>query len=154
MPSSISRGPITARLIEELGQAGFPVGDNAEPDGAHGWDGEPNAEGGSFTPWMILTPLVASPQAKQAFGDTGTEWRLPYLVFYAGVSRGQTEALADRARNQLTNIEREGVPSDTGDWRIQKTTCTAIGASVKVGAAYPDYYTQTDSFEVWISKER
>ena len=112
MPSSLSRAPITQRILDELTEAGFPVGDNAYPEASYGWDGEPNAEGGTFTPWMVCTPLVAVPQTVQSFGDTGCEWRLPYSVFYAGVSRAQAEALADRLRNQLTNIEREGVASN------------------------------------------
>jgi hypothetical protein len=73
-------------------------------------------------------------------------------VVYAGISRKQTEALADRMRMNLTNIARESVDSDTGKWRIQKTTCTTIGNTNRIGSAYPDYFTQADSFEVWVTK--
>jgi hypothetical protein len=87
------------------------------------------------------------------FGDTGTEWRLNYAVFYAGITRKQQEALADRMRNVLVNITRQGVVTDTGTWRIQKVSCSGVGSSNRIGSAYPDYYTQTDNFEVWITKE-
>jgi hypothetical protein len=85
-------------------------------------------------------------------GDSQSEWRLSYSVVYAGISRKQTEALADRMRMNLTNIARESVDSDTGKWRIQKITCTTIGNTNRIGSAYPDYFTQADSFEVWVTK--
>ena len=58
-PSSISRGPITSRLLDELVTEGFPVGDNAAPGVPFGWQGEPNAPGTTFTPWMSLSPGAA-----------------------------------------------------------------------------------------------
>lgn len=150
MVSAVARGPITTRLITELETEGFPVGDNGTPDAAHGWTGEPHESGTTFTPWMILTPLAGSPQRiPGALGDTGTEWSLPYTVFYAGMTRKQCEALADRLREALCNINRELV----GVWKIQKISCTGIGSSQRIGTAYPDYYTQADTFDTWVSKE-
>ena len=153
MPSSISRGPITTRLLAELVTEGFPVGDNASPTAPFGWQGEPNEPGTTFTPWLSLSPGAASLQSPAgAMGDSQSEWRLSYSVVYAGISRKQTEALADRMRMNLTNIARENVDSDTGPWRIQKITCTTIGNTNRIGSAYPDYFTQADSFEVWVTK--
>lgn len=153
MPSSISRGPITTRLLGELLTEGFPVGDNASPTAPFGWQGEPNEPGTTFTPWLSLSPGAATLQSPSgAMGDSQSEWRLSYAVVYAGISRKQTEALADRMRMNLTNIVRESVDSDTGKWRIQKITCTTIGNTNRIGSAYPDYFTQADSFEVWITK--
>jgi hypothetical protein len=153
VPSSISRGPITTRLLAELATEGFPVGDNASPTAPFGWQGEPNEPGTTFTPWLSLSPGAASLQNPSgAMGDSQSEWRLSYSVVYAGISRKQTEALADRMRMNLTNIARESVDSDTGKWRIQKTTCTTIGNTNRIGSAYPDYFTQADSFEVWVTK--
>lgn len=153
MPSSISRGPITTRLLAELVTEGFPVGDNASPTAPYGWQGEPNEPGTTFTPWLSLTPGAASLQSPSgAMGDSQSEWRLSYSVIYAGISRKQTEALADRMRMNLTNITRENVDSETGNWRLQKVTCTTIGNTNRIGSAYPDYFTQADSFEVWVTK--
>lgn len=155
MPSSLSRGPLTTRLITELKTANFPVGDNSKPDVPHGWQGEPNGASSTFIPWLTLTPLAAQPQSiTGALGDTGTEWRLGYSVYYAGLSRKMTEALADRMRSNLINIARENYTSETGTWRIQKVSCTAVGSSQRIGSAYPDYFTQADTFDVWISKEQ
>lgn len=152
MPSSISRGPITNRLLAELATEGFPVGDNASPAVPYGWSGEPNDPGSTFTPWLSLSPGAATLQTPQSMGDSQSEWRLAYTVLYSGISRKQTEALADRMRLNLTNISRESIETPTGNWRIQKTTCTAIGNTSRVGSAYPDYFTQADSFEVWVTK--
>jgi hypothetical protein len=150
--SSISRGPITNRLLAELATEGFPVGDNASPVASYGWQGEPNDPGTTFTPWLSLSPGAASLQTPQAMGDSQSEWRLSYSVMYAGITRKQTEALADRMRLNLTNIARESIDTPTGKWRIQKTTCVAIGNTTRIGSAYPDYFTQADSFEVWVTK--
>lgn len=153
MPSSLSRGPVTNRLLAELETEGFPVGDNASPDIPFGWTGEPNEPGTTFTPWLSLSPMAGSLQAPPgAMGDSQSEWRLAYSVLYAGLSRKMTEALADRMRLNLTNIARESIDTPTGKWRIQKTTCTAIGNTTRIGSAYPDYFTQADSFEVWVTK--
>lgn len=153
MPSSISRGPITNRLLAELDTEGFPVGDNASPEVPFGWQGEPNSPTATFTPWLSLSPGNAVMQAPSgALGDSQSEWRLNYQVYYAGLSRKQTEALADRMRLNLTNIARESIDTPTGRWRIQKTTCTSMGNTNRIGSAYPDYFTQADSFEVWVTK--
>lgn len=155
MPSSISRGPITTRLLYELEQLGFPVGDNASPTEAHGWQGEPDGGSSYFVPWTALSAMPGTPQNPAgAMGDTGTQWRLGYNAFYAGVSRKQTEALADRSREAFTNIVRDSIVTDTGSWRIQKISCTSVGSSNRVGSAFPDFYTQNDSFEVWVTKEK
>lgn len=151
--SSISRGPITTRLLAELALEGFPVGDNTSPELAYGWQGEPNAPGSVFIPWLTLTPGTGQSQAPPgSFGDSKSEWRIGYNVFYAAVSRKQTEALADRMRLNLTSIAREDIDTPTGKWRIQKLDCLAIGSTTRIGSAFPDYFTQADSFEVWITK--
>jgi len=87
-------------------------------------------------------------------GDTGTEWRMTYTVYYAGVSRKQCEALADKMRESLTNIAREAVSTPTGNWKIMKISCTNIGNNNRVGSTLPDYSSQADSFDVWVTKER
>src|SRR5262245_62470879 len=102
-PSSLSRGPVTNRLLAELETEGFPVGDNASPTVPFGWQGEPNEPGTTFTPWLSLSPGAATLQAPSgALGDSQSQWRLSYTIQYSGLSRKQTEALADRMRLNLT----------------------------------------------------
>jgi len=153
--SSIERGPITRRLIEELKNEGFPVGDNDSPEDPYGWNGEPRGADSTFTPWMSIVPLTGQQQrVPGALGDTGTEWMLPYSVFYSGLTRAHVEALADKMRLAFTNIVREGVEGQNGGWRIMKISCQTVGGCNRVGSTYPDYFTQTDTFQVWVSKER
>jgi hypothetical protein len=152
-PNTISRGPITDRLLEQLATEGFPVGDNAEPRVPFGWQGEPNAPGMTFTPWLSLSPAGSVPQSPAGpLANTYADWKLAYSVFYTGLSRKQAEALADRMRHNLSYIERELVDTPTGAWKFQKVACTTIGNTNRISSAYPDYFTQADSFEVWVSK--
>jgi hypothetical protein len=150
---TISRGPITDRLLTQLATEGFPVGDDAAPTVPYGWQGEPDDPGKTFTPWITLTPSTAIPQNPAgALANTYADWKLGYQVGYAGISRKQTEALADRMRHGLTYIVRERVQTPTGDWKFQKAACVTIGNTSRMGSAYPDYFTQTDTFEVWVTK--
>jgi hypothetical protein len=152
-PSTISRGPITNRLLEQLAGEGFPVGDNQSPDEPFGWQGEPNTPGLTFTPWLTLSPGTAVAQAPSGpLANTAADWKLGYIVQYAGISRKQTEALADRMRNNLIYLEREVIDTPSGGWKVQKVGCTAIGNTNRIGSAYPDYFTQADTFEVWVTK--
>jgi hypothetical protein len=155
VPSAVSRGPISTRIYTELLTEGFPVGDNGSPSEPYGWSGEANSQDAEFTPWMTFAALTGRPQRPGgSFDDTQMDWVLPYTVYYAGVSRRQCEALADRMRASLVNIAREDVTGENGTWRIQQITCTTIGGSTKIGSAYPDYYTQSDTFDVWVTKRR
>jgi hypothetical protein len=150
---TINRGPTTDRLLAELREPGLPVGDNSAPDEPYGWQGEPNSDLSSFIPWMHLSAGAAT-AGTGSIGSSATEWKLPYTVFYAGVRREQLDWIADKMRNQLTSIERESVSTDSGNWRIQQIRCTSVGGSNRIGSTFPDYFTQADLFEVWLSKER
>lgn len=151
--TTINRAPITTRLMAELRELNLPVGDTHVPDATYGWQSdEPDADQSQFIPWMVITAGTA-PAGTGSFGTSASEWRLPYSVFYAGVTREQLDWLADRMRVKLTGIEREAVSTDTGNWRICQIRCTSVGGTYRQGPTFPDYYTQTDLFEVWLSKE-
>jgi len=147
--ATIVRGPITDRLISELAETGLPVGDQSQPDDPFGWQGEPNADDSDFIPWMTIAASTGQ-AGTGAMGASASEWKLPYSVTYACVSRAQLDWLADKIRTKLVGIERESV----GGWRIQQIRCTSIGGSNRIGGSFPDYFTQVDLFEVWTSKER
>mgnify|MGYP000897000190 CR=1 FL=1 len=148
----VHRGPITSYLIEEIKTAsGFPVGDNAVPTVPYGWQGEPDTA--TFIPWLSVGPATGTPQRPTGpLAGTNEDWVLGYMVSYAGVSRAQTEALADRIREDVCNISRVSVTTEDGSWRIQKISSTVIGPMNRVGSTFPDYFTQNDAFEVWITK--
>lgn len=148
----VHRGPVTTYLITQLQTAGFPVGDNAHPEVPFGWQGEPSTA--TFIPWMSVGPTSATPQRPSGpLAGTNEDWVLGYTVSYAGVTRAQTEALADRTRETMLNISRVNVTTEDGSWRIQKISASLIGPMNRVGSTFPDYFTQNDAFEVWITKE-
>lgn len=150
--ATISRSGITDRLISELSELNLPVGDGTVPETDYGWQGEPNDDNSSFIPWMTISAGVARPGTGSLAGSA-ENWMLPYTVQFAAVSRGQLDWLADRVRTKLVNIERESVESGSASWRIQQIRCTSVGSSNRIGATFPDYFTQADLFEVWITKE-
>lgn len=152
MITTVNRAPITDRLITELEGDSLPVGDNNVPTDAYGWQGEPNADGSTFIPWMSINGGAAQRQSG-SLGNSSSEWQLSYTINYAGVSRKQLDWIADRARNRLVSIARESVTTGSGNWKIQQIRCTVVGATNRVGIPFPDYFTQADLYEVWISKE-
>lgn len=152
MISTIQRGSITSHLIGVLETANLPVGDNTVPTDAYGWQGEPNADGSTFIPWMSLNAGVAQP-GNGPFAASAADWKLPYTVNYAAVSRAQLDWLADKMRDVLVNTERTTVTTLQGTWKFVQVRCTAVGATNRVGNPFPDYFTEADLFEVWISKE-
>ena len=150
--TTISRSGITDRLISELNEMTLPVGDGSVPEDPYGWQGEPNDDQSTFIPWMSIAAGVARPGTGSMRGSA-ENWQLPYTIQYAAVSRSQLDWLADRVRTKLVNIERESVESGSANWRIQQIRCTSVGGSNRIGATFPDYFTQADLFEVWITKE-
>lgn len=151
--STINRGPVTDRLLAELRSTNLPVGDNHVPTDPFGWQGEPNADGSNFIPWMTMNAGIAT-GGIGSMGDSGSEWQLPYNVQFAAVSRSQLDWLADKVRKQFVAINRESVETGSGNWRIQQIRCTSVGGSNRVGPPFPDYFTQADVFVVWLTKER
>src|SRR3954462_49602 len=117
--TTINRGPITDRLITELLVDSLPVGDNSVPLTSYGWQGEPNAEGSTFIPWISIYGGAAT-AGMGSFGDSASEWKLPYSVTYAGITRKQLDWLADKARTRLVSITRETVTTSSGNWKIQQ----------------------------------
>lgn len=152
--TTITRGPITDRLLAELAELGLPVGDNNTPLDPYGWQtDQPDAPDSSFIPWMTINAGTAQP-GTGSLGMSASEWRMPYSVLFAAVNRGQLDWLADKVRTKLASIERESITTDSGNWKIQQIRCTSVGGSNRIGSTFPDYFTQADLFEVWLSKER
>jgi hypothetical protein len=156
--SSISRAHFSNWLITTLEAFGNPVGDAHYPrTTAYGWQGEPNVETSFFIPWLASTPGTArvNPAPRGgAFGDSGKEWTLSYSISYNAVDREQVEWLADSTRKSLVNTERVEVDcGDYGTWQIQQAQCITVGGVLRIRSTDPDYYVQTDAFDIWVSKE-
>lgn len=154
-PSSLPRELITGEVLAQLKTASLPVGDMGAPEDPYGWQSDNPNEGTPFIPYMSLSVGAAgAPQG--AVGDSGTEWETRYSVAYVGVTRTQTEAVADKMRLHLVGQERVSLHHERSDtnWRITQYRCDRIGAIQKITGSFPDYYTQLDEFVVRVSKEK
>lgn len=158
----VERSAVTSGLITQLRTLTFPVGDNSSPTDASGapvafgWQGEPDAAASNFTPWLSLTPMPGMGQGQDLTTLGGQEfWLLNYSLFVAGVNRNQSELLADRARNLLCNLGVDSaftVEGPNAAWTISGVKCPNLGSNNRVGEAIPYYYTQTDSYQVWVTE--
>lgn len=159
MPAvTLPRGAITTSLVATLDALALPVGDCDAPLAPHGWQGEPNASGSNFIPWVVLAPSTAS-NSSGSIGASQSEWRAIYFITIAGVTRKQTESVADKTRIVLSSAAQTKVTATTlttgADevWSIQQVRVTSIGAVARNHGVSPPYYVQTDTVEVWLSKE-
>jgi hypothetical protein len=153
--SSLSRAHFTAWMVATLSVEGLPVGDNNTPAIPYGWQGEPNDSTSVYIPWMSVATGTARPTTRpSAFGDAGSEHVLSYAVQFAAVGREQVEWMADKMRKVLVNSDRTIVDCGVyGEWRIVQAQCISIGGITRVRSTFPDSFTQTDNFDIWVSRE-
>jgi GTPase SAR1 family protein len=155
--STLSRAHLTNWLVTTLSLEGLPVGDNSTPTDPFGWQGQPNSTGTNFIPWMSVTNGTARPRPlaqNAAFGDAGEEHTVSYAIQYAAVTREQVEWMADKMRKVFANADRTEIDCfDYGVWRILQAQCISIGGISRIRSALPDYYTQTDNFDLWVSRK-
>lgn len=118
-----------------------------------GWQGDMNAEGAEFRPYVVITPQTAT-REDSPVGATGADWTLPYLFTVYGVDRRQTEDLADDVRNYLTGIYMINLDSRSGEssWRVSYIECPSIGGIGFNAQVKPKMYSQTDSYTVKVSR--
>lgn len=130
------------------------VGDNNTPDTAYGWQGQPNDGSATFIPWMSVGTGNARPTGG-TFGDSASEHVMSYSITYSSVARDQGEWLADKMRKEFGNAERQQVDcGEFGTWKILQVQTMSIGAITRIKSSFPDYYVQTDAFDIWVSKEK
>jgi hypothetical protein len=142
---------LTRVLLNQLVTAGQPVGDAVSPaDG--GWQGQPNANGSNFVPYVVLTPGPAS-VSSGPFGNTQADWQCGYTMTSFGVSREQAEWMADAARFAAVTLARAKVMLNGDGYTVQQVREQVLGPVQRVDATEPAFYGQTDSIQVWISKE-
>jgi hypothetical protein len=151
--TTLPRGQITQYVLDTvLATFPFPVGDNNEPIEPHGWQGEPNEEGTNFIPWISIG-TGASSNSSGPQSASQADWRANYYVTTAGVARQQTDQLADTARDALAKMQRQQIMTTNGTWRIQQARVSAIGGINRLPQTRPFYFVQTDTIELWLSRE-
>jgi hypothetical protein len=130
----------------------FPVGDNDRPAEAHGWQGEPDAPGSTFIPWVSVgTGTSSNSSGPQSASQS--DWRMNYFLTSAGVARKQTDRTADLAREAMANLTRTVIATTAGNWKILQARVASIGGINKMPQTNPNYFIQTDVVELWLSKE-
>lgn len=151
MPSFLPRGLLTDYLITQLTAAGLLVGDGEAPD-AGGWDDDPNLPTSSYIPYVVLNPMAAA-EPTGPLGDTSADFRVPYSVTAAGISRKQVETYADIGRKKITDLTRVVIQLSGENWKIQQARANSIGGVVRSDTVEPSEFTQSDVVIVYISKE-
>lgn len=149
--SDFPRGALTTYLLDRIG-ALVLVGD-AEAPTAGGWDDDPNADGSSYAPYVVITPGVAG-EGTGSFGDSASEWRLTYNFASYGISREQVEWNAGKARAAAVSLARVVIDLETGKWKIQQSRVNSIGGIVRDDNAEPSEFSQVDVVTMWMTKER
>lgn len=151
-PTPLYRRPLTDLMLARLGSVtGQPVGD-AVSAAQGGWQGQPNADGSNFVPYVVLVPGPAS-VSSGPLADTQADWQVAYTLTNFGVSREQCEWMADKARDAAVTFAREVVMLNGDSYSVQQARATVIGPVQRVDATEPPFYGQTDSVTLWISKE-
>lgn len=153
----LERAPVTTGLITVLDNLGFPVGDNGSPTVPFGWQGETDAAGGTFIPWLSISPMGGSGSGEQDLSSLAGQafWVLNYSLYMAGVNRTQCETLADRARAALCSLGVESIATVQGEtavWQIAGVACTSVGSNVQNTTAIPYYYVQSDNYQVRVTR--
>lgn len=150
------RGPLTDAMLAAMASVGKPVGDAQAPiDG--GWQGEPNATGTNFVPYLVLTPGTSNSQTPSGpLADTSSDWMLYYSISAFGVSRPQCEWMADRGRGSLDVLRNAKLNLSTSSspvtHSIQKVSTITIGSVQRVDATNPPYFGQVDQLVIWVTK--
>ena len=153
------RGELTNLMLTALAAVGFPIGDGAAPEpnavtagGLHaGWNGDPNAPGSVYVPYLVLVSQTATVSSGPMSGPQD-DWRLPYSMSSFGMSREQTEALAHRGRDQLESLNKTSVVLDGVTFKIQQLWFDAIGGVGRVDQTSPSTFGEVDTLTVWLSK--
>jgi len=153
MASAPDRGVITDWLIDFV-QTGLnvSVGDiEAPPD--VGWQSDSAKVNAEFIPYLVSTPGTAT-RSSGSFGDPSMDWKIPYTLTTYGVKRRQVEDLADDVRAALLDVKKVPLTMKDGVtvWKITTIDCTAIGGVGYTTAVTPTAFSETDSFNLTLSR--
>lgn len=148
----IARKNLTAFLIDAMAAVAL-TGHSRAPDNA-GWVGDPNADGSNFTPYVVVTPLTASP-ATGPFDDSSADRNFPYSITSYGVLPEQVEWQADRARAVAETLAKQIIELEDGvNYKVNQVRTDVIGGIVRVDQMDPSYYGQADQMVLWMAKQR
>lgn len=149
--TAIQRGALTDHLISALQGVNLLVGDGKAPDDG-GWDDDPNNPNSSYVPYVVILPQTAQ-GGNGSMGDDTSEWLVPYIVMSYGITRGQVEWQADKARLAFTTSAQDQVAMGSETWQITQTMINTIGGVARNDNMEPSEFSQIDLVSLRISKE-
>lgn len=165
MSTTFQRSPLTNHLLHWIKEhTSFEVGDAVIPKNA-GWQKvaakpQPNAPGGTFTPYTVLTSMTAVPApGTGSIAETQQDWHIPYVIQSFGVTREQSERLADKVRISIGELTHEILELKTDDapqnrYRVQQVWFPTIGGGNVTPGSDPMFYGEQDQFVLWLAKRQ
>lgn len=118
-----------------------------------GWQGDPHAPGTQFIPYAILIPQNITMPTAGMDHPGPIDLDVPYLVTVFGVAVSQVEDICDdirQAAGALYKADRVKVNNDS--WTITRIINTAIGGVGWNNQVSPAMYSETDSYNVSVSR--
>lgn len=147
----LSRRTLTEAVITKIAETGKPVGDGVTPKNAAWTGGQPNKDATNFVPYSVVTPGTSS-MATGPINDFRADWQTSYIVSSFGVSREQTEWMADLARTKLALLVGSILDLGDSNYKVIQVRVDSIGGIQRVDATEPQYWGQTDAYTVWVTK--
>lgn len=153
--TSLSREPVTRHFRADCKSAlELPVGLMDSPKEKHGWGTiNPDQTGKDFIPYAMVSIGQGVPEGG-SIGDSTQIWVLTYRVTLAGVTHSQTEVVADKLRFNLPEYSRQVIKDERNQtaWKIMEYSCIAIGDVNRITGLQPEYFVQTDTYQMRVSK--
>jgi hypothetical protein len=146
----LPRSPLTNHILGQINSV-VTVGDADAPEEG-GWDGPPDHQTSSYTPYVVLVPATAG-DATGPIGSSASDILVPYVVNGYGLSREHVEGYMDMVRQVLVAMSRTIVVLGDSSWKIQQVRCNSIGGVSRNDSIEPSEFSQTDVFTLYMSKE-
>ena len=152
MTYPLQRYPVTQALLTAVKTTGFPSDVCLLPkDG--GWrSGAPAGPSSIFTPYSTIIPRTAS-FSIGPIGDVQGDWHLPYDLNFYAIRGDEVELLADDVRVAVAGMVGSSITVQGPSYKILKINHAVVGQITRVDQSDPPFYIQTDTIEVWVSKE-
>lgn len=147
----LNRRVLTKAVIDKLKEIDKPIGDGVTPKNAGWTGGQPNADGTNFVPYSVVS-TGSSSNSSGPISDFQADWQTTYAVSSFGVSREQTEWMADTARSKLALLKGSILNLGDSNYKVILVRVDAIGGIQRVDATEPQYWGQTDAYTVWVTK--
>lgn len=150
MTATVQRSDLTSAVLAALRATGQVIGDGELPDSA--WIGQPNLPDSVYEPFAVLSELTAD-RSDGPFGDSQSDWRMPYMVECFGIRRDQCSWMADALRGALAGMRSTLLALGDATYKVIYVRTDNIGQPQRVGVTNPPFWHQQDGLTVWIGKE-